>query len=222
MIDKNKKIIVLMPPKTASNSIKQTLEKQGVKFSSPTKKTNSPLIHLKLNEIVDLFEIDNLNEYKIFQIVRNPYNRFVSSYFHQVRILNNMKTVKFINYNLNQFSKHLHNTIKSENFLKNFYGDTSFIERSIKNGVSWGGSRLYDTQLSWKNLDCNITYFKLEDVSVNIQPISDFLEISLPKLDIVNFHSNGKNYSELIDDEIKLIVEKIFAEDIKVFQYLNI
>ncbi len=211
-----------MPPKTASNSIKQTLEKQGVKFSSPTKKTNSPLIHLKLNEIVDLFEIDNLNEYKIFQIVRNPYNRFVSSYFHQVRILNNMKTVKFINYNLNQFSKHLHNTIKSENFLKNFYGDTSFIERSIKNGVSWGGSRLYDTQLSWKNLDCNITYFKLEDVSVNIQPISDFLEISLPKLDIVNFHSNGKNYSELIDDEIKLIVEKIFAEDIKVFQYLNI
>jgi hypothetical protein len=133
-----------------------------------------------------------------------------------------MKTVKFINYNLNQFSKHLHNTIKSENFLKNFYGDTSFIERSIKNGVSWGGSRLYDTQLSWKNLDCNITYFKLEDVSVNIQPISDFLEISLPKLDIVNFHSNGKNYSELIDDEIKLIVEKIFAEDIKVFQYLNI
>jgi hypothetical protein len=40
MIDKNKKIIVLMPPKSASNSIKQTLEKQGVKFSSPTKKTS--------------------------------------------------------------------------------------------------------------------------------------------------------------------------------------
>jgi hypothetical protein len=222
MIDKNKKIIVLMPPKTASNSIKQTLEKHGVKFSSPTKKTSSPLIHLKLNEIVDLFEIDDLNEYKIFQIVRNPYNRFVSSYFHQMRILNNMKTVKFINYNLNQFSKHLHNTIKSENFLKNFYGDTSFIERSIKNGVSWGGSRLYDTQLSWKNLDCDITYFKLEEVSENIEPISDFLKIPLPKLDVVNSFSNGKNYLELIDSEIKLIIEEIFAEDIKVFQYLDI
>jgi hypothetical protein len=48
------------------------------------------------------------------------------------------------------------------------------------------------------------------------------LEIPLPKLDVVNFHSKGKNYSELIDDEIKLIVEEIFAEDIKVFQYLDI
>jgi hypothetical protein len=222
MIDKNKKIIVLMPPKSASNSIKQTLEKQGVKFSSPTKKTSSPLIHLKLNEIVDLFEVDDLNEYKIFQIVRNPYKRFVSSYFHQMRILNNLRTVKFLNYDLKQFSEHLYNTINSENFLKNFYGDTSFIEMSIRNGISWGGSRLFDTQLSWKNLDCKITYFKLEDISVNIQPISDFLEIPLPKLDVVNFHSNGKNYSELIDDEIKLIVEEIFTEDIKVFQYLDI
>jgi hypothetical protein len=130
--------------------------------------------------------------------------------------------VKFINYDLKQFSEHLYNTINSENFLKNFYGDTSFIEMSIRNGISWGGSRLFDTQLSWKNLDCKITYFKLEDISVNIQPISDFLEIPLPKLDVVNFHSNGKNYSELIDDEIKLIVEEIFAEDIKVFQYLDI
>ena len=211
-----------MPPKSASNSIKQTLEKQGVKFSSPTKKTSSPLIHLKLNEIVDLFEVDDLNEYKIFQIVRNPYKRFVSSYFHQMRILNNLRTVKFLNYDLKQFSEHLYNTINSENFLKNFYGDTSFIEMSIRNGISWGGSRLFDTQLSWKNLDCKITYFKLEDISVNIQPISDFLEIPLPKLDVVNFHSNGKNYSELIDDEIKLIVEEIFTEDIKVFQYLDI
>jgi len=222
MIDRNKKIIVLMPPKTASNSIKQTLEKHGVKFSSPTKKTSSPLIHLKLNEIVDLFEIDDLNEYKVFQIVRNPYKRFVSSYFHQLRILNNMRTVKFINYDLKQFSEHLYNTINSEDFLENFYGDTSFVENSIRTGISWGGSRLYDTQLSWKNLDCNITYFKLEDVSVDIQPISDFLKIPLPKLEIVNIFSNGKNYSELINNKIKLIIEEIFEEDIKVFQYLDI
>lgn len=222
MISKEEKLIVLMPPKTASNSIKQTLEKHGVKFSSPTKKTNSPLIHLKLNEIVDLFEVDILDEYKIFQIVRNPYERFVSSYFHQMRILHNMGSIKFINYDLNKFSKHLHDTIKSENFLKNFFGDTSFIEMSINNGISWGGSRLYDTQLSWKNLDCNITYFKLEDITSNIQPISDFLQIPLSSLDVVNSSSKNKNYSQLIDDEIKVIVNDIFSEDIQYFQYLDI
>jgi hypothetical protein len=222
MISKKEKLIVLMPPKTASNAIKQTLEKHGVTFSNPTKKTNSPLIHLKLTEIVDLFEIDNLNEYKIFQIVRNPYDRFVSSYFHQMRILHNMRSIKFINYDLNEFSKHLHKTIKSENFLENFYGDTSFVQMSINNGVSWGGSRLYDTQLSWKNLDCNITYFKLEDVSLNIQAISDFLQIHLSSLDVVNFSSTNKNYSELIDGEIKHILNDIFEEDIQYFQYLDI
>jgi hypothetical protein len=222
MVNIENRLIILMPPKTASNSIKQTLQKQGLKFSLPIKKINSPLIHLKLSEIVDLFKIDNLQEYKIFQIVRDPYERFVSSYFHQMRILNNMRSVNFIDYDLNQFSKHLYNTIKSENFLKNFYGDTSFIEMSIKNGISWGGSRLYDTQLSWKNLDCDITYFKLEEVSKNIEPISDFLKIPLPKLYVVNSFSNGKNYSELIDDEIKLIIEEIFAEDFKSFQYLHI
>jgi hypothetical protein len=222
MIDKNKKIIVLMPPKTASNSIRKTLEKQGVRFSIPFKQTTIPLIHLKLNEIVDLYEINDLNEYKIFQIVRDPYKRFVSSYFHQMRILNNVKTIKFINYDLNQFSKHLYDTIKSENFLENFYGDTSFVERSIRNGISWGGSRLYDTQLSWKNLDCNITYFKLEDVCIDIQPISDFLKIPLPKLEIINSFSDGKNYSKLIDSEVKFIIEEIFDEDFKLFQYLHI
>ena len=222
MISKKEKLIVLMPPKTASNAIKQTLEKHGVTFSNPTKKTNSPLIHLKLTEIVDLFEIDNLNEYKIFQIVRNPYDRFVSSYFHQMRILHNMRSIKFINYDLNEFSKHLHKTIKSENFLENFYGDTSFVQMSINNGVSWGGSRLYDTQLSWKNSDCNITYFKLEDISLNIQPISDFLQIHLSSLDVVNFSSTNKNYSELIDGEIKHILNDIFEEDIQYFQYLDI
>jgi hypothetical protein len=133
-----------------------------------------------------------------------------------------MGSIKFINYDLNKFSKHLHDTIKSENFLKNFFGDTSFIEMSINNGISWGGSRLYDTQLSWKNLDCNITYFKLEDITSNIQPISDFLQIPLSSLDVVNSSSKNKNYSQLIDDEIKVIVNDIFSEDIQYFQYLDI
>ena len=70
-----------MPPKTASNSIRTTLEEQGVVFLKDTQKL--PQVHLKLSEIINRYDIDNLDDYKIIQIVRNPYSRFVSSFFFQ-------------------------------------------------------------------------------------------------------------------------------------------
>jgi hypothetical protein len=123
MISKEKKLISLMPPKTASNSIKQTLENNGVTFSIPIGKKIVPKIHLKLDEIVDLFDLDTLSNYKIFQIVRNPYHRFVSSYYHQMRTSAIRRNIKFVGYDLNQFTNHLYNSKKSDNFLEEFYGD---------------------------------------------------------------------------------------------------
>jgi hypothetical protein len=73
MIDKDKRLIVLMPPKTASNSLKETMEKNGIKFSVPSQKISTPLIHLKLNEIIKNFEVNDLSEYKILQVTRDPY-----------------------------------------------------------------------------------------------------------------------------------------------------
>jgi hypothetical protein len=105
--------------------------------------------------------------------------------------------------------------------LKNFYGDTSFVETQIKNNAGWGGSRLFDTQLSWKNIDCKVTYFKLENISNDISPISNFINLPINSLDLLNSTGN-KNYLNLIDDEMKLIIKDLFDEDIKSFQYLHI
>ena len=86
MIDKNKKIIVLMPPKTASNSIRTLLEQFDYVFYQDSK-IKYPQIHLKLSEIIKLYDVNNLNEYNIIQVVRNPYHRFISSFFFQKKII---------------------------------------------------------------------------------------------------------------------------------------
>lgn len=207
-----------MPPKTASTSLRNTLQKSGITFSFPAQRT-SPLSHLKLDEIIKIYDVHNLAEYKILQIVRDPYQRFMSGYFVLMKLIHDVDNIKFKNYELNQFAKHLYESKKSENFISNFFGDISFVENKIKNNEGWGGTRLFDTQTSWKNLDCEITYFKLEDISGDVSPISNFINLPINGFDFLNSTGN-KNYLELIDEEMKKIINELFYDDFKSFQYL--
>ena len=208
-----------MPPKTASNSIRESLEIQGVQFSNPSQKISTPLIHLKLNEISEIFEIDNLLEYKICQITRDPYFRFISSYYHLMRMVKNIPSIKFYKYDFLKFTHHFYESIKTENFIKNFYGSTSFVDHCVNNGISWGGSRLFDTQKSWCGVESNISYFKLEDVSKEISPINDFLSTKISSLSNINKSNLEHNYDSMITPKIKDIVLEVFEEDFKFFNY---
>ena len=219
MIDKNNHLIVLMPPKTASNSLKETMEKNGIQFSVPSQKILTPLIHLKLNEIIKIFEVNDLSEYKILQVTRDPYTRFVSSYFHLMRITRNAGLMKFSNYDFPTFTNHFYESIKTENFIKNFYGSTSFVDHCINNGISWGGSRLFDTQKSWCDVESNVSYFKLEDVSKEISPINDFLSTKISSLSNINKSNLEHSYNSMITPKIKDIVLEVFEEDFKFFNY---
>jgi hypothetical protein len=217
MISKNKKLIVLMPPKTASNSIRALLQQFEYVFS-PHLKAVLPQIHLRLSEIIDLHDVTDLSEYKIIQITRNPYHRYVSSFFHQNRITPEKCNFSFKNYNLTEFSKHLLDSKKSSNFIESFYGDSSFINNSIKRGESWGGSRLFDTQVSWDDIGTNVEYFKLENLTTDISELKNFLGVNLKKLPLIN--SWGlTNHMDLITPEIKDIVVELFDEDFTKFNY---
>ena len=208
-----------MPPKTASNSIRVLLQQFEYLFSNHLK-IGLPQIHLRMSEIIDLFDVSDLSEYKIIQITRNPYHRYVSSFFHQNRIIPEKYNPNFKNYNLIEFSKHLLDSKKSNNFIESFYGDTSFINTSIKSGESWGGSRLFDTQLSWDDLGANVEYFKLENLSYDISELGNFLGVRLKKLPMIN--SRGlNNHMDLITPEIKDIVVELFDEDFTKFNYIK-
>ena len=206
-----------MPPKTASNSIRALLQQFEYVFS-PHLKAVLPQIHLRLSEIIDLHDVTDLSEYKIIQITRNPYHRYVSSFFHQNRIIPEKCNFSFKNYNLTEFSKHLLDSKKSSNFIESFYGDSSFINNSIKRGESWGGSRLFDTQVSWDDIGTNVEYFKLENLTTDISELKNFLGVNLKKLPLIN--SWGlTNHMDLITPEIKDIVVELFDEDFTKFNY---
>lgn len=219
MIDKDKKLIVLMPPKTASNSLKETMSQNGIQFSNPIKKILKPLIHLKLSEIVKIFEVNDLSEYKILQVTRDPYTRFVSSYFHLMKITHNVKSIKFSNYNFPTFTNHFYESIKSENFIKEFYGNTSFVEHCINNGISWGGTRLFETQKSWGDVESNVSYFKLEDISKEIVSLNNFLSTEISSLSNINKSNLEHKYDLMLTPKIKDIILEVFEEDFKFFNY---
>jgi hypothetical protein len=219
MIAKNRNTIVLMPPKTASNSIRGLLEQSGFIFSRDSKNPNFPQIHLKLSEIAELYDIDDLEKYKIIQIVRNPYYRYVSSFFFQKKIIPRNYTPKFINYDLEEFSNHLLESKKTTDFVRSFYGDTLFVESLIRNGISWGGSRLYDTQLSWNNLKLNVNYFKLEDLTNSVECLLDHIELKSDVLPNINSQNLTFDYMSLITPNVKKIIIELFDEDFESFGY---
>jgi hypothetical protein len=207
-----------MPPKTASNSLKDCLNQAGVEFEQMIK-YNLPDIHLFLSEIVKIYEVDDLSSYKIIQIVRNPYDRFASSYFHQLRILQNIET-NLDGLDFREFALHLKDCMLSDkDFLQRFYGRTDFIDKFVFSGKSWAGTRLYLNQHQWTDMDANTKFFKLEDISENINPLSEYLNLELNSLPKKNTNKSEKKYKELLTKEINEIVELIFKKDLEYFNY---
>lgn len=210
-----------MPPKTASNSIRVLLEQHGYFFSKDSKHLNYPQIHLKLSEIVDFYNVKNLEEYKIIQITRDPYHRYISSFFFQKRIVPQNFTVKFKNYDLVEFSKHLLFSKKTNNFIDSFYGDSSFVNYTINNGISWGGTRFYDKQVEWNDLGVNVKYFKLDDINNDITELRNFLDLPIKGLPLINSQGLTFDYLSLITPEIKEIVIELFDKDFDNLNYLK-
>ena len=219
MIDKTKKLVVLMPPKTASNSIRSLLEQNGYFFSKDSNKPNYPQIHLKLSEIVQLYYIVDLSDYKIIQVTRNPYHRYVSSFFYQKRIVPPNYNIKFQNYNLEQFSKHLLDSKNSGNFIENFYGDSTFVDYTISNGISWGGTRFYDKQVDWNDLGMEVKYFKLEEIIKDVSELQDYLNLSVKNIPLINSQGLTLDYLSLITPQIKDTVVELFKEDFEKLNY---
>ena len=210
-----------MPPKTASNSVRFMLEQNGYSFSKDSNKPNFPQIHLKLSEIVEFYNIDNIQDYKILQITRNPYHRYVSSFFFQKKIVPPNFSVKFMNYTLEQFSKHLSESKKTNNFIDNFYGNSDFVNHTINSGNSWGGTRFYDKQIDWNDLLLNVKYFKLENIINDTTELRNFLNLSFKSLPLINSQNLNLDYQSLITSDIKNIVIELFEEDFDTLGYIK-
>lgn len=217
MLSKKHKVIFLMPPKTASQSLRESLLDSSIVFD---KIQCRPNIHLTLSELMKEFKISEsqLSEYKIVQLTRDPYQRFISSYLHQMRLLPaRVPDIKIRGMSIDTFSEHLTKCIFKVNFLNCFYGNTSFIERKIASGKNWAGTRAFMAQTDWNDVGADVKYFKLDDLKDGMDPISDYLGIYLPDMPMKNV--SEEKTADLYSETVASAVSYIFDIDFQILGY---
>lgn len=212
------RLILLLPPKTASSSISQLYLEGRFIIRPGFRKLPFPHYHLYLSELAFVHGIDanNLSSYKIIQVVRNPIKRFISSWKHQERILGHAIELGELLDQLGLYKSLLPK--RWEEFYLKFYADPNHRAKSFQKG-NWGGLRFYVDQLDWNDLNLSVNYFKLEDLDKDISPFSDVLKIDLPQLP----QKNKGGYTETVDSLLtysqKEIVFHLFQRDFEAFNY---
>lgn len=196
MVDIKNKIILLLPSKTGTNSIKKCFVESGINFSDPINKSSYPIYHSTISEILYLFDIkkEELKNFKILHFIRDPYDRFISSWIHQSEIMGwyNFKLDDMIG--MVEKNKHLvrHNT---DNFYQSFYGDISYKNKFFKNN-NWGGLRFWWEQNWWNDLETPTKIFKLEDIKDSTESISEYIGHDLKKLPHIRPNMIEKNIND--------------------------
>jgi len=219
MISTEKKIILLMPPKTASTSIGDAFRNSGIVFDQSNKIVAYPIFHPRISEICEIHDIINPEEYKVIQFTRNPYYRFVSAYYHSLRAIPNNKNIVFKDFNFKEFVFHIDKCKSSENFIKEFFGDDSHYYENLRKKKSWSGVRMFDEQIMHNDIGSKINYFKIENLSKNLKIVSDLISIEIRPVRNLNRNPVDINYDNLLDSECKEIIYKNFISDFKVLGY---
>lgn len=210
---------MITPPKSGTHSITDYLN-DGISYKSlPVNQVEYPIYHLTISEICNVFAINQLElkDYKIIQCVRNPYTRIISAYFHQMRLQN-----EFI-----EFEKFLENIQEAkyllphslDDFYIKFYGDIAYKYAAFRMG-NWGGARFYYEQIWFNDLNLdNITYFKLEDLSMDSSSLSNFIGMGIKKFPHINRNQSSVDYNKLYNKKCVSIVSELYKNDLKYFDY---
>ena len=221
IVSESKKIILITPPKCGTHSIVKYLNDANIKTDKSTINVNYPAYHLTLSEICKVYDIkhSDLNNFKILQCVRNPYNRIVSAWIHQMIILNKkIDFLKFLN-KLKETKYLLPNNI--DDFYVNFYGNIRHKEKSFEKR-NWGGLRFYFEQNWFNDIDANVEYFKIETLKTSTELLSNFLNIEtkpFPHENKNQFNKEEHSYNEFYNDNSFNIVTEMYKTDVKLFNY---
>jgi len=214
LISQKEKIIFLTPPKTGGSSIYKCLIDSGIEVDTYAYR------YLFLSEILDIFDINDIGGYKIFQVTRNPYTRFCSVYYNQIKVIKKIFLNGLDDMSLPEFTQHFLESLNSEgNFIDNFYGDREFIEGSIKPQKHWGGARGLLSQTQWNDLGLDVKFLKMETISKDMFELSNHLDIYLQDMELLNANPKNVLYEDILTPEIKDIVREIYTEDFKMLGY---
>ena len=180
-------------------------------------------INKLLSETLKAYDIkiDELNQYKIIQITRNPYDRFVSAIYHQ-------NTVMKKNYTLLEYLEELNkyfNLLPNNDYhpYEKFYGTILHRENNLKNNETphWGGLRFWFKQEWWNDIGADVNYFKLESIIKNLEELSEFINIKLVDFPYIRpgYSYRNNKYEKYFNETTRVDFEKLYSSDIEKFNY---
>lgn len=216
MVSRNNGIIVLTPPKTASNSLYKCLEDSGVVFDLLPHRKADIKQHQTLGELCKTFDVLDVNivDFKIIQIVRNPLDRLVSAFLHHNRMVEAPIEFDTLIEDLVELKPLLPNNI--DEFYDHMYEPHWVLKMEGK--PHWGGIRLWYEQNWYNNKFANVKTFKLEDLQKDVQPLAKYLNLDIKEFPTENIH-NTKDYLSYYTDEQIKIVKELYKTDFKLFDY---
>jgi len=205
MIDKERRFIFIHIPKTGGTSVET--------FFMPSERDrirniygNTPLqsdnqAHLKFYHLQIQYPRLNFDKYFKFTVVRNPWDRVVSNFFHSKRE-HRQDLRKFLGFGI------------WENFTFNeFVEKIQHLEKEHPH---------YDEQWSFlvdrKGRFCMDYIARMENLENDFMEICQKLKITDSKIPHVN-KGKGGSYTQYYNDETKQIIAEKYAKDIELFGY---
>lgn len=155
--------------------------------------------HLTAKEIIKTIGQKKWNNAYKFTVVRNPWDKVVSQYKHNVKLNKNQMTKKPISF---------------KDWVSRTYGKNKDLKY-------YGRPQMYLPQVEWlKDFDEKINIEKIirfENLNEGINDVFRTLDIN-HELPHVN-RTHKSNYKDFYDNESKKIISDWFHEDIAVFDY---
>ena len=225
-INQNLKLLFIHIPKCSGVYITKLLKMYANNFLHSTKNNKMPekdchiygrtLQHYTIDMILKCIKTYNLlypnknniniNKYKIFTIIRNPYSRFISAYKQYPNRCNNLFKNLINKRNINEFASYLVNKIKNEGYDFFFYG---------------AYHQFQPMHYYIENEDLNIEIIKLDDLNYNekIKNLCKYYNIPYNN-NYLNNNPNKSNYTEYLNDK-NLVnnINFIYKKDFELYNY---
>ena len=197
-INHKHKFIFIHIPKTAGTSIRNSFDMNG--YDKKVVRKSYP--HSRCSEVKEYCGEKIWDEYFKFSFVRNPFDRFVSTYFYFKDYGRDNFGDMLTGYIVNRFSSF-------EDFTKNFINIPSklFAYPHFNEQVCWTSNMDFDF------------IGRFENVEEDFKTICKKIEKPYRRMPHHKRSRNRKHYTEYYNDETRQIIENKYAKDLDHFGY---
>lgn len=238
MISKKLQYIFVHLPKTAGTSIESALiSAETSKVVNKNTITIDSTIeekffcgfddrHKSLSQIIKKFNINDLKNYFIFSVTRNPYSRFVSSFCHNLYVKNNLL---FANNLIGLGNDQIQDTarflrLEAENKIWGNFIEPKILIKEFRKFAKEFNQSIFETKVFNKqttileDLNCYNLIAKYENLKKDWAIISKKILKKETKLPSLN-QTLHIDYKLFYDNKTKLIVGDIYNDDFKILGY---